>query len=194
MKESVHRTVIILFMFLLVSCGNNDYIPKPRGYFRISLPEKEYRLFDSVFPYCFEYPVYTLIEKDKSINSEPYWMNVDFPLFNGVLHISYKKVDHNLYQYFEDARIFVNKHIPKADQIETVNIANDSNRVYGILYDISGSGVASTCQFCVTDSINHFIRGALYFNVIPNNDSLSPVIDFVKEDIYHLVETIRWKD
>ncbi len=186
-------TLIVITFFN--SCNNSDYIPKPRGYFRIALPERKYKTLDSIYPYCFEYPQYSVIRPDLNQNSEPYWINIEFPAYKGALHLSYKPVlnDSLLFQYFEDSRTFANKHIAKADDIEPKIITNDQNQVYGLIYDITGSGVASTYQFCVTDSTTHFLRGALYFNILPNNDSLSPVIDFIKADIDHLIQTLHWK-
>jgi gliding motility-associated lipoprotein GldD len=184
-----------LFSILLVSCTNNEYSPKPRSYFRIALPEKKYRLLDSIYPYTFEYPQYSLIRADENAKNEPYWINIEFPQYKGALHISFKtiKTDSSLYQYFEDSRNFVNKHIAKASNIEPLIVSNEKNSVYGLIYDISGVGVASTYQFCVTDSVKNFMRGALYFNLTPNNDSLQPVIDFIKQDIDHLIKTLKWK-
>ncbi|PIV58809.1 MAG: gliding motility lipoprotein GldD, partial [Bacteroidetes bacterium CG02_land_8_20_14_3_00_31_25] len=52
---------------------------------------------------------------------------------------------------------------------------------------------ASNIQFYVTDSIRHFVRGALYFETKPNKDSLAPIINFIEQDVTHLVETLRWK-
>ena len=200
-RSSVYARSVYISLFILagfvffISCNNSDYIPKPRGYFRIALPEKKYKIFDTIYPYSFEYPVYSIIQPDFNKNAEPYWINIEFPAFKGTLHISYKPVtsDSLLYQYFEDARTFVNKHIAKADDIEPIAITDDKNQVYGLIYDITGNGVASTYQFCVTDSTTNFLRGALYFNILPNNDSLAPVIDFIKADINHFIKTLRWK-
>jgi len=196
--QNKHYSTYFLFFlpaFLFLSCNNNDYSPKPRSYFRIALPEKRYRLLDSIYPYTFEYPVYAKIEQDENAKNEPNWINLEFPAYKGTLHISYKTVksDSSLYRYFEDSRNFANKHIAKANDIEPIPISNDKNSVYGLVYDISGVGVASTYQFCVTDSVKHFMRGALYFNIAPNNDSLMPVIDFIKKDIDHLISTLKWK-
>lgn len=177
---------------LLWSCQGN-YTPKPRGYMRIDLPEKTYRTFDTTFPYTFEYPVYANVAIDNRQGSEPFWINVDFPGFKGKLHISYKKVDNDLAIYLEDARTFVVKHIPKADAIEDSLIYRPEDKVYGMIWDIEGSQAASPCQFFVTDSTGHFLRGALYFNFVPNNDSLAPVIGFIRRDILHMIETFHWK-
>lgn len=185
----------LILSSIVISCENDNYIPKPRGYFRIALPEKKYKTFDTIYPYTFEYPDYSEVVSDIDPNAEPYWINIEFPSFKGTLHLSYKPVssDSLLYRYFEDARTFVNKHIAKADDIEPIIIKNDQNQVYGLIYDIEGSGVASTYQFCVTDSTKNYLRGALYFNIMPNNDSMSPVINFIKADIDHFIQTLKWK-
>lgn len=179
-------------LLLLNACGDTP-TPKPSGYFRIDLPEREYRLLDSLFPYSFEYPVYARISKDIHAPAEANWINIDFPRFKGRVHLSYKPVNNNLNTFTEDAHSLVMKHIPKASAIEEIRVANNENRVFGLIYDIRGTGAASPYQFYVTDSTSHFLRGALYFSVIPNNDSLAPVIDFIKGDIQHMLETMKWK-
>jgi len=68
-----------------------------------------------------------------------------------------------------------------------------AHRVFGLIYDIKGSDAASSYQFYLTDSLSKFVRGALYFDLVPNNDSLSPVIDFLKVDLEHMITTFRWK-
>jgi gliding motility-associated lipoprotein GldD len=185
-------TILAILLFSLNSC-QDDYSPKPRGYFRIDFPEKQYVSFDTTYPYTFEYPAYARVIPDDRPSSEPYWVNIDFPQFQGRIHISYKPVHENLPQYLEDARTFVVKHIPKADAIEDSLIYRPEDRVYGLVYYIDGMQAASSCQFFVTDSTSKFLRGALYFNVSPNNDSLAPVISFIRDDIRHMLKTFRWK-
>lgn len=194
------RTTVFVVVFwlcsttLFISC-NNDYTPKPRGYFRIALPDRKYTLLDSVFPYKFEYPSYAHITNDPLSPQERNWMNIEMPVFRGRIHISYKPIANktDLTKYTEDARALALKHMAKASGIEQIAISNPVHRVYGLVYQIKGLGAASPYQFYLTDSIKHFIRGSLYFDVIPNNDSLAPVIDFVQKDIQHLIETTRWK-
>jgi len=183
----------IFFIFLFLAGCREDYTPKPRGYFRIDFPEKRYVSFDTTYPYSFEYPVYAKVIPDNRESSEPYWINVDFPQYQGRIHISYKPVHNDLPRYLEDARTFVVKHIPKADAIDDSLIYRPDDRVFGLVYFIEGSQAASSCQFFVTDSTSRFLRGALYFNVTPNNDSLAPVIRFIRDDIRHMLKTFRWK-
>jgi len=183
----------ITLLLFLPSC-NSSYSPKPRGYFRIDLPEKKYQLFDSTFPYTFEYPVYADITADSSKMAEPYWINIRYKPFKATMHISYKVIHGNLAKYLEDAHTLVNKHIPKASAITQREFVDREHRVFGLVYNIRGADAASTYQFYVTDSLTNFVRGALYFNLVPNNDSLAPVIDFLTRDMEHMIGTFRWKN
>lgn len=179
---------------MLFGCRDN-YSPKPKGFVRIALPEKSYQAFDSLFPYTLNYPSYGRFSPDLRESSEPYWANIEFPAFKGTLYLSYKKAEKKakLLAYFEDARSFTQRHIPKATAIKEEVIYHPETRVFGTLYEIQGRDVASPVQFYVTDSLTHFLRGALYFQLTPNNDSLAPVIDYLKEDIHYLLKTLQWK-
>jgi gliding motility-associated lipoprotein GldD len=183
-----------ILVFTTISCNNSEYYPKPRGYFRIDLPEKNYRRFDSIFPYSFSYPQYAKISFDEYTRNNPYWMNLDYPKYKGRVHLSYKSLkDYNLYQLTEDAREMTFKHASKAVGIKESVFSNPKEKVYGLAYQIQGKDAASPYQFYLTDSTHHFIRGALYFNVVPNNDSLQPVIDLISQDLEYLANSFRWK-
>jgi gliding motility-associated lipoprotein GldD len=171
---------------------NSTPIPKPRGYFRLEFPEKQYKSFDSIFPYKFYYPVYGKVIMDNQVGAEKYWINIDFPRYKARIHISYKPVNGNINNLIEDVRTLAYKHTIKADAINEKVFSNPERKVYGILYDIKGNA-ASSYQFYVTDSAKHFLRGALYFNVHPNKDSLSPAIDFFGKDMRYLIESLEWK-
>ncbi len=185
--------LLSMLLILLVSSCSDNYTPKPRGYFRIDLPEHAYRAFDSAFPYTFEYPEYAEITADSSKMAEPFWINIQYKRFNATLHFSYKVIRGNLPRYLDDAHALVNKHIPKANAITQREFVDRPNHVYGLVYDIRGTDAASPYQFYLTDSISKFVRGALYFNQAPNNDSLAPVIESIKTDITHMITTFRWK-
>lgn len=198
--KKIPLSVFLIFVLLTVlqtSC-NSDYTPKPRGYFKITFPEKKYRLFDQVgYPYSFEYPVYANVVKDSSFFGEatenPWWINIDFPQFNGKLHISYKEA--NKYKFdklVEDAFKMTNKHTSKAYSIDD-SIMTTPNGIHGVFFRVGGD-VATANQFFLTDSSRHFLRGALYFDATPNEDSLGIVNRFLIEDVKHMVNTLKWKD
>ena len=185
-------SVLVIIVMGFGACKQH-HTPKPRGYFRINFPEKEYAIFNGTYPYQFEYPKYASIVADTSENAEKYWLNVSFKDLNGQIHISYKSIDNNFNQLMEDSRKLAYKLTIKADAINERMFYDETNRVTGVLYEIKGNA-ASPMQFFATDSLNHFIRGSLYFNAIPNQDSLAPVINFVHQDVIRLMETIRWNN
>ncbi|NOR86619.1 MAG: gliding motility lipoprotein GldD [Bacteroidales bacterium] len=194
MKKYIKK-ILALFIILatFISC-QDDYQPKPRGYFRIQLPQKEYIRFEhKSFPYSFNMPIYAKITKPRT-QAEKYWINVSFPNFKAKLHISYKPIHHNLDTLLNDVHKMMNKHIPKANAINEQMFLNNEINVYGMAYEIKGSEAASPYQFYLTDSTNHFLRGALYFNFSPNNDSLKPVINFLQQDVQELIDSFRWEE
>ena len=193
MRKTTNSLAALLLLLMLTACGDDTPQPKPRGYFRINLPEKQYVTLDTMARYSLEYPVYATIMPDKYSPEERDWVNVEFPAFKGTVHISYKSVDGNLSQYLEDAHKLIVKHIEKASGIRDSVMINPERDVYGLMYFLEGEGVASPLQFYVTDSTRHFLRGSLYFNIYPNNDSLQPVIDFITDDVRHLITTLEWK-
>jgi gliding motility-associated lipoprotein GldD len=186
--------ILLAGIALFNSCENAPLVPKPRGYFRIALPEKEYLLYDPSCPYSFEISVSAQIKNDQYTLTEPCWINIEYPAYAAKIHLSYKNLETNsLYDFTEDAHEMVFKHAQKASGIRESFINLPDQRVFGKAWTIDGSDVASPFQFYVTDSLNHYIRGALYFNLSPNNDSLKPVIEFIIEDIDHLIQTLNWK-
>jgi gliding motility-associated lipoprotein GldD len=183
--------VLLFFLAALSSC-TPDYYPKPRGYFRIDLPGKTYHRFDPAdCPFSFDVPDYAVPARDSNRLAEPCWWYINFPRFSGSLYLSYKPVHDNVFDYIEDSYELVYKHTVKADEISEQRVATP-RQVYGLLYTIGGNA-ASNLQFYVTDSTRHFLRGALYFNALPNSDSIAPVADFLKKDILRLIETLEWK-
>lgn len=190
--KNILSALCVAFTIALFAGCNQNYSPKPKGFYRIDLPEKSYTLFDSTCPFTFEYPVYGTIVPDDSKNAEPCWFNISFPKYKGKIHLSYKVVKNNVGGYIEDCHNLAYEHAFKADGIEESLIVSKGRHIYGLVYDIKGN-TASSVQFYVTDSTRHFIRGALYFEAQPNKDSLAPVIDFFRKDIIHLIETLKWK-
>jgi len=185
-------TLIILFALVgLTSCKQASN-PKPKEYFRITVPKKAYQFLNDESPYLFKYPVYANIQVDKDLNTEEYWKNIYFPEFKATIYISYKTINNNLDSLTDDSRTLAYKHVIKADAIDEILIENDSAKVYGIFYKIKGNA-ASPAQFHLTDSATHYLRGSLYFYVNPNKDSLAPVIDFLVDDIDTLINSFRWK-
>ncbi len=172
------------------SCEDDFYKPKPVSYFRIDLPEKEYEDSQLMLPFEFEKPIFSIVEQ---LKNDPNKFNLVYPLHKAKIHFTYFDLsDKELNLFLEDAYGYAYKHNGKASAINTQSYSIDSARVHGLLYDLKGN-VASPIQFFATDSTNHFLRGALYFSHKPNADSILPVLNYIKQDVVHLYETLHWK-
>jgi len=197
-KSKIPALLALFAMCILYSCREVS-VPKPKGYFRISLPSKSYLPFNKTgqlndLPLEFEYPVYGTISDKRDNPSEPGWFNIEFPRFRARIYFTYKEVAGDLADLIEQTYTMnVKNHINKADAINELVINDKESNVFGILYDLKGN-TATSVQFYVTDSTNHYLRGSLYFESEPNADSLAPVIDFFREDIIHIIETLKWKE
>ena len=184
--------LIILSFTILCSCKEEAYYPKPYGFERIGFPkDKNYKKYDEDCPFIFEYPYYS-----KVVDKERCHQDIHFPKYNAILHISNIQMDdtkqNNFFYHSEYSRKLAYEHRIKADYINETIFVNDSAKVYGVVYEIEGN-VACNYQFYLTDSVSNFYRGALYFNASPNIDSIRPVLEFLKKDFSHLIETFDWK-
>lgn len=196
-RRSAHPYFLLLAISCLLSC-NSNYTPKRRGYFRIDFPQHEYQSFDQPnYPFSFEYPVYAKIVKDSSffdtIPENPYWINVDFPRFNARIYVSYKQIGPNKFdKLVDDAFKMTLKHTVKASSIDQ-SVIHNPNGVGGIFFHVGGNA-ATAQQFFLTDTTRHFLRGALYFDTTPNEDSLAIVNNFLQQDLEYLIKTFKWKN
>lgn len=204
--------IYILFIFLLAVSCNSAFTPKPKGYFKIDFPQRSYQTFNEPgFPYSFEYPVYATVSKQiDSSGQQPYWLNVEFKDFAGRIYLSYKSINgYSVYKVksgedyrdslvknsFEKLRdeafSLTYKHTIKASGIVD-SFFNPAKGYAGMYFYVEGNAATSK-QFFITDSVKHFLRGALYFDATPNQDSLGVVSEFLDADVKHLISTLKWK-
>lgn len=215
--KKVHPVTRILFLAAIVLPGcNSTYTSKKEGYYKIDFPARKYTTYnDPGMPYSFEYPVYATVEND-SLAADPnlkdrYSINIDFPSLNGKIYITYKaigatseypvkkpgggyrdSVGTNVFQNLvNDCYNLTYKNDVKANSIED-SVMRTPNEISGIFFRLSGS-VATAKQFFLSDTTRHFLRGALYFDATPNEDSLRPVNEFLQADMKHIINTLRWK-
>jgi gliding motility-associated lipoprotein GldD len=195
-KLNAQRFALLVVM-IAIGC-NSNYTLKQRGYFKIDFPAHEYKTFNEPgYPYTFEYPVYARVIRDTSFFEDrpenPYWINVEFPAFNGKIYVSYKHVEKsNFSKLVNDAFNMTYKHTARATGIKD-SLMETPHGISGVFFDVGGNA-ATAKQFFVTDSTRHFLRGALYFDTTPNDDSLRVVNDFLQVDMKHLINTLQWKN
>lgn len=192
--------ISLLICLILASCDTNT-TPRKRGFPKVEYPERNYSVFESKdCPMRFEIPTYAKFSQKKTFFNQATenncWFNLEFPEFEGTLHFSYKeltKAYNSLDALVEDAHKLIYKHSQKATAISPQQLISTKNKVQGIFYEVRGDAASST-QFFLTDTEKHFLRASLYLKTQINSDSLQPIINYLREDIDHIIETFEWKE
>ena len=182
MSKLFFSIIIICF----ISCSE-ETLPKPKAFLNLEYIKPTYQEFFLLRPYTFEFS-----DRVKLKDSPNNWLKLEYPKLNASIDITYRKIDENLRELLVESEKLVFKHTSRAEQISSNNYVNEREKIYGTLYNITGNA-ASHIQFHITDSTNHFIKGALYFKIKPNYDSILPAVNYIKNDILHLMETFKWK-
>ena len=192
---------LLFFTFLLavtfISCDDDDNagIPKPRGYFRIAMPEKKYVQYDAECPFSFEIPDYAKMYRSAAPNAAPCWRDLYFGKFKATLYISYNEINNDtiLEKLINESWALTEAHTQVSSGMRDSSIIRPQDKVYGSV-QLLGGNAATQVQFYLTDSTKHFLRASLYFYSPPNKDSIAPVLDYIRKDVFHIVETLKWKD
>ncbi|AUP81641.1 gliding motility lipoprotein GldD [Flavivirga eckloniae] len=190
------KTFVIIGVFVLVSC-KEDYVPKPKAYLRLDYPRAKYTETKLNVPFSFETnTLATRVNlKHVAATTKSYGINLEYPALKGTIFLTYKAIEgdkKNLIDFLRDAQNLTQKHTIKADEIPITPYENKDRKVYGVFSEVKGN-VASPAQFYVTDSVNHFLTGSLYFYAKPNYDSILPAANYLQKDIKHIMETVAWK-
>ena len=181
------RLLALFILVLLWASCKQEYTPKPKAYFRVDFPEKSYEVEEQDCPFSYEQPAYARLSK----RTEYCWYDLEYSSFSAKLHMSYKAGGVRLKEHLQAAHELAYKHSRVAEAIVEHPYENPEDKVYGIVYDYEGK-TATAMQFYLTDSSDHFVRGALYFNT-EMSDSLLPMANFLKTDVYRMVESWSWK-
>jgi gliding motility-associated lipoprotein GldD len=185
--------ILPLISILMLGCGD-DPLPKPKAFLRLEYPNAVYEKAAIKLPFSFEKNHLTESSSGTKSSAGVNGLDIKYPSLKATIYLTYKKVeDDNLYDLLRDAQNLTQEHTVKADAISSNFFENEEHRVYGMLYEIGGDA-ASQSQFYVTDSINHFVRGSLYFYAKPNYDSIYPAAEYLKKDIKRIMESIEWKE
>ena len=185
----------VILGFVIVACQEAP-VPKPKAYLRLDYPKPIYSKVVTELPFTFEKN--ELADSISGIklsgNGQVKGIDLVYKDMKGTIYLTYKKVGpDNLRAFLIDAQNITQTHTVKADEIIEQPYIDETNRVFGMFYEVGGNA-ASQSQFYVTDSTRHFITGSLYFYAKPNYDSILPAAYYLRNDIKHLMETIRWKE
>ena len=180
---------VIILAIILGSCQDDNYSPRPSGYFRIDMNNHEYQLSNTKCAFSFEYSKYAkLVLKDK----ERCWYNIYYPKHKATIYLTFVSLNNDLKTHIDQTQKLTYEHQIKASKIERSPIGFPEKKVFGLKYRLSGE-VASSIQFYLTDSTDHYLRGSLYFDTYVNSDSLKPVIDYIDVEIQHLINSFVWE-
>jgi gliding motility-associated lipoprotein GldD len=194
-------SLLLLTTGWLLACGSGEsssssdsYVPKPRGYPRLDLPPHAYRPVEAGHPYTFEVNRAAVVRPDSFAGAEPDWIFISYPRFGASIQLTYKPVRGDLNRLrpmLADAYKLAAKHNVMAQSI----VERPLRTTLGLratVIELSGE-VPSPVQFITTDTTTHFLRGALYLNTATENDSLAPVIEYLRADVLHLLNTLQWR-
>lgn len=187
------KVIIPLISLLLLGCSD-DPLPRPKGYLRLEYPDAKYKKTSIPLPFTFDKNQMTSSVKNIKSSGEFRGIDIQYPSMRATIYLTYQKIrNNNLDSLLRDAQNLTQKHTIKADEIASNLFENKESNTYGMLYEIGGDA-ASQSQFYLTDSINHFISGSLYFYAKPNYDSIYPASEYLKRDIKRLMESLKWKE
>ncbi len=186
----LHAWLLLSALVLLSGCGE-EAVPKPRGWFRIDLPEQSYAPWTDSLTFTADVPAYAVVVP-RAAKGDARWFDMRFKKQRATVHMTWSPVNGQLAELIEDAHVFKTQHEAKAARIDRERVLRDSVRVFGTLFDVEGE-VASPMVFYLTDSTTNFLYGALYFDTPPNADSLAPVTERLRADLRHFAATLRWK-
>lgn len=186
-------TLFLSFLLLTLGSCTKDVIPKPKAYLKLQYPEAIYNTYNSNCPFEFDFNNIVEIEKPKGI-ADFCAMNLNYSKLKGKIHLSYVSVDEELLKKsLIGAQKLTQEHSQMAEGIKPSQFESLKHNTYGMVYEVDGDA-ASPVQFYVTDNKKHFLRGAVYFNIKPNYDSILPAAHYIKKDILVLMESLKWKN
>lgn len=202
--SAVVRLLTLAVMIVMIGCGGENYTPKPKGYMRIDMPEQHYERVSALndttvnkmveLPFSFEAnkaAELTLKKNAKRLT----WVDIKYPEYGGYVFLTYipLKDVKDLAGEVDTSYRLLSKHFDYASGVDERQFVDVENHVYATTYRLQGRNVASTYQFWATDSVKNFLRGSIYIDCVPNNDSLAPVVEYLQKDIDRLIESLKWQ-
>lgn len=187
--DSLLKTVLSMTLLLSMIACKDEVLIKPSAQLRLQYAAPDYGLVITDCPYSFEKNAQAKLEVKSRCG-----MNLSYSQMKATVYLTYQKVENgNLPSLLSDAQKLTYDHTVKANEIFEQPRVDSVNQVYGMFYMINGDA-ATQSQFYVTDSLNHFVTGALYFESKPNFDSLYPAVVYLRNDIRRIMESISWNE
>jgi len=188
----IKRVFFLIIIFFLIGCKEEIFVPKPKAFLNLKYPSPVYKKNNFNLPFTFDLNnVAEIINLNKDRNN--FNMEINYKILNASLYLSYYRINKNFKNLVNQTEFILSNHTKIAQKVSEKQFISEEKRVFGSLYELTGP-VASTAQFFVTDSINHFLTGSLFFKTKPNYDSILPAANYAKKDIIRLMESLKWKN
>ena len=187
--------LVYILIFLLWSCDSVE-LPKPNAYLRLDFPSPLYKEanFEANGTTVELNTASTYFTKIKNISNSLISKTIFYPLINAEIKLEYynlnryNKLNHRL----KNLNNFTSIHLKKSLKPPKIQeFINQNTKVYASIININGD-VTSPYQFYATDSVNNLIIGILSLKSKTKYDSVLPALDYLKNDVYHLIESIKW--
>ena len=191
-KLSYHLLIIVFFS----SC-EGIYLPKPNAYLSLDFPDPNYskiKFDNSNVSLEINSSKTTLFDNTSEGNSELLSKTLSYPLIKAEILLEYFKLNksNNLNYRLKYLSDFTAIHLKKSLSPPAVQeFVNEKKKVFASIINIKGD-ITSPYQFYATDSTNNLIIGILNFKSNTKYDSVLPALNYLKNDIYHLIESLNW--
>lgn len=198
MISSLKRLPIVVGICAAVfaaGCDSYEPYPRKRAFHRIDMPDSaavQLKAFQNgVCPFTFSYPADGEITRD---HTDSCWVDIHFPKYDCKWHITYRNVRASgkpANFHFEEHRRLVYEHSKKATKI--VNSAMRVPAGTATVYEIFGNVGTPTQYFVLDTTLSNNMMLTVYFQTALRNDSLAPIIDYMKRETRRSIRSLQWK-
>lgn len=184
---------LLLILIAMSACSDPVAYPRPLAFSRIDFPQNpDYKTFDSEScPFTFKYPSEAEISRNAS---DSCWVDIKFPAYDCKWHVTYRDTRTETKEkevYYEEWRNMIFKHSKKATRIQDKPISSPDGK--GFMYEVYGN-VGTPAQLFFSDTKGEeIVMLSCYFRTATKNDSLAPVIDYMKVELEKMVQTLKWE-
>jgi len=180
-------------LFFAAACSEPEQLPRRHGFHRITLPDEtpQTRFESESCPFTFSYPAEGRVTRDRS---DSCWADIYFPRYELKWHLTCRPVvggKLNYAEMFEEHRRLIYKHAKKATDIRTGEFDIPAGRV--IVHEVYGNVGAPAYYFVSDSNRQHVLTLTFYFQTALKNDSLAPVIDYMKGEVGRSLLSLQWQ-
>lgn len=187
-----NKIFFFTLVFALFCSGCVKFTPKPTGYIRISFPNPEFSVLDTLgisFSYDETLPdsIYILPKEKGSVIKLGYEDYSSHMILN-----TYHVTPDSLLQFLDSLDNNVEHSIRnRKEQIVRTLYENPEYEVFCRFYTIKGA-TPTPYRWIISNNKDRISEGLFIFDVAVNIDSLRPIKEYMEDNIHFLIESFRW--